>query len=349
MRQLISELANQIRERERFTAVGIAVGHKDNLIESAVSGVRRHKSTVPVELADKWHIGSITKSITATVLGRLVDSGTLKFDSAISDLLPDISIHPLWEECSLEHLLTHTSGLPANFPMKSQKIDPKTTRELVLARRDLIQEILTKPPKTPSGSAFLYSNLGYAIIGHIIETQTDSCYEEWVREQLFEPLGLDSAGFGPPLGLGPDDQPMGHYSVLWCRKPANPFEGRADNGPIISAAGRAHMNLHDIVTYGRRHLDGELGVDPFLNSDTWKKVHKPIMNDYAYGWVNTVRDWAGGPVIWHNGSNMIWYALLMLLPKKNAVLAFVTNNGAIRKAEKAFIQAAKQICGVGCL
>ena len=96
LRQLISELANQIRERDRFTAVGISVGHGDNRIESAVSGVRRHKATVPVEVADKWHIGSITKSITATVVGGLVDSGTLKFESAISDLLPEVSMHPLW-------------------------------------------------------------------------------------------------------------------------------------------------------------------------------------------------------------------------------------------------------------
>ena len=341
--QLIADLANQIREQERFTAVGISVGHGDTPVESAVSGVRRHKSLVPVECTDKWHIGSITKSITATVTGRLVDSGALKFESAISDLLPDVSMHPSWADCSLEHLLTHTSGLPANFPIKAQKIDPETPRELVLARRDLIQETLTKPPKTPSGSAFRYSNVGYAIIGHILETQTNSSYEELVRDQFFEPLGLDSAGFGPPQGHGPDDQPMGHYDIWWYRTPANPFKGRADNGPVLSAAGRAHMNLHDLVTYGRKHLEGELGLDHFLNTDTWQRLHKPIMNDYAYGWVNTVRDWAGGPVIWHNGSNTMWYALLMLIPEKNAVFAFVTNNGAIRKAEKAFVQAAQQI------
>ena len=343
MQRLISELANQIREQCRFTAVGISVNQGDKPVESAVSGVRRHTSTIQVELVDKWHIGSITKSITSTVVGCLVDSGTLKFESAISELLPDISMHPSWAKCSLEHLLTHTSGLPANFPIKFQKVDPETNSELVLARRDLIQEMLTKPPKTPSGSAFLYSNLGYTVIGHILETKTDSCYEKLVREQLFTPLGLDSAGFGPPKGDGPDDQPMGHYSLFRYRKPVNPFEGRADNGPVISAAGRAHMNLHDFVKYGRQHLDGELGINQFLKTDTWQKLHKPIINDDAYGCSKTVRECASGPVIWHNGSNTMWYALLMLIPEKNAVLAFVTNNGAIRKAEQAFTQAAKQI------
>ena len=76
------------------------------------------------------------------------------------------------------------------------------------------------------------------------------------------------------------------------------------------------MNLHDLVKYGRKHLDGELGMDHFLNSDTWQRLHKPIMNDYAYGWVNTLRDWAGGPVIWHNGSNTMWYALPHAVTRK---------------------------------
>ena len=182
MPQLISELADQIREQNSFTAVGISVDYGDNRVESAVSGVRRHKSSVPVELADKWHIGSITKSITSTIVGRLVDSGVLNFESPISELLSDISMHSSWAECSLEHLLTHTSGLPSNFPMKAQAINPETNHELVLARRDLIQEILAKPPKTPSGLAFLYSNIGYTIVGHILETQMDSCYEELARE-----------------------------------------------------------------------------------------------------------------------------------------------------------------------
>lgn len=343
MHRLISSLAKQIREQGRFTAVGISVSHRNNPIEVAVSGVRQHKSVVLVESMDKWHIGSVTKSITGTVIGGLVESGVLEFESMISDLLPDIPMHASWAECSLEHLLTHTSGLPANFPRKVQKIDPATTTDLVLARRDLIREILAKPPKTACGSTFSYSNVGYAVIGHIAETRTKCCYENLVRERLFEPWGLDSAGFGAPAGHDPDDQPMGHYSALWYRKPVNPFKGRADNGPIISAAGRAHMNLKDFVSYGREHLDGELGKGRFLNTHTWQRLHKPSMNDYAYGWVNAERDWAGGPVIWHNGSNMMWYALLILIPEKHAVLAFVTNNGAILKAEKAFTQAAEQI------
>lgn len=340
---MIEELAHQIQQRKRLTAVGIAIGHRDNPIEVAVSGIRRHKSSIPIQPTDKWHIGSITKSITATMIAMLVEEGVLKFESTLPELLPEISMHPLWAECTLEHLLTHTSGLPPNFPMRLRKVDPKTTNDLLSARREAIRETLTKPPKTPCGNAFSYSNIGYTIIGHIAETQSNSCYEDLIRKRIFEPFGLDSAGFGAPVGEGPEDQPLGHHAALWYRKPADPFKGMADNTPIVSPAGRAHMSLKDLITYGRIHLDGELGSDRFLKTDTWQRLHRPLMNEYAHGWIKPERHGASGPVIWHNGSNTMWYALLMLIPQKNAVLAFVTNNGAVGKAEKAFTQAAKQI------
>lgn len=340
---MIEELARQIRARGRFTAVGIALSHRDNPIELAVSGFRQHKCQIPVEVEDKWHIGSITKSLTSTLIAELVEAGAFSFESTIPDLLPDIPMRPSWSQCTLEHLLTHTSGLPANFPWKAQEIDPPTSTELMTARNKLIRETLCKSSKSPAGSAFLYSNLGYAIAGHIAETKMKTCYEELIRDRLLTPIGLESAGFGPPVGEGPDDEPMGHFTVLGFRKPANPFKGRADNGPVMSAAGRAHMNLRDLLAYGRLHLDGELGTADFLKTETWRRLHHASENDYAYGWANKEQDWAGGPVIWHDGSNRMWYALLMLVPHKNIVLAFVTNNGAIKKAEKAFTLAAEQI------
>ena len=343
MHHFVEELTRTIRKQARLRAVGMAVGLHGHPVVLAVDGVRRHKSTIPVQLADKWHIGSVTKSITATMVGKLVEENQLQFDATLPDLLPGVDMHSSWSECTLEHLLTHTSGLPANFPMKTQKIDPPTDGELVQARHDLIEEILLKPPRSACDSVFLYSNVGYTVVGHIAESRTNCCYEKLVEKRFFDVCALGSAGFGPPKGDGPDDQPMGHHALFWYRKAVNPFKGKADNTPVLSAAGRAHMNLEDLVAYGRMHLDGELGADSFLQAETWQRLHKPLLDDYAYGWVNGEHDWAGGSLIWHNGSNTMWYALLMLIPSKNAVLAFVTNDGAIRKAEKAFNDAAKQI------
>ncbi|MEM9594194.1 MAG: serine hydrolase domain-containing protein [Acidobacteriota bacterium] len=339
MQDLTQRLVNRILEKSRLTAVGISVSHRRRVVATAVGGLRRHGHGAPVTVDDRWHIGSVTKSITGFLLGSMTEAGVLDFDAPLPEILPAVPMHRAWRDCSLHHLLTHTAGLPANFPGRAQRVDPADPADLVAARGTLIAEILERAPKKPPGQAFRYSNVGYSIAGHAAEVAAGVPFEALVRERVFGPLGLQSAGFGPPRGRYPEDQPMGHRSFLGIRGAANPFDGRADNGPVISAAGRAHMHLADLVRYGDVHLAGALGDDTHLTVETWRRLHRPVSNDYAFGWIRYERDWAGGDVLWHNGSNTMWYALLVVLPKKEAVLAFVTNEGAVRKAERAFLSA----------
>ena len=64
---------------------------------------------------------------------------------------------------------------------------------------------------------------------------------------------------------------------------------------------------------------------------------------YAYGWIDWQREWADGRVLWHNGSNTLWYALVMLVPSRNAVLVIVTNDGYLAKAQPEFFNLAESI------
>ncbi len=124
----------------------------------------------------------------------------------------------------------------------------------------------------------------------------------------------------------------------------DPFEERADNSPVMAPAGAAHMTILDLARYGAAHLEGESVPSPaLLPPAAWERLHTPVLDDYARGWVRYERHWAGGPVLWHNGSNTLWYALLMLLPAKNTVLAFATNEGSMRAAETAFVELAGEL------
>ena len=162
---------------------------------------------------------------------------------------------------------------------------------------------------------------------------------------MFAPLMLTSAGFGPPQGGAPNQEPVGH--VVWLRRfrsPMDPFATRADNSPVMAPVGGVHMTIGDLARYGAVHLEGESGTSPGpLPQSTWERLHTPFLDDYASGWVRYERNSAGGPVIWHNGSNTMWYALLMLLPTRSMVLAFATNDGAVRAAETAFMELAKEL------
>ena len=335
----------QLREETGLTGVAAAVVADGQSAGAAASGERRRGSGIPVTVDDRWHVGSITKSMTATLIAVLQDDGRLSLNDTLPALLPDIAMAGGWDGCTLHHLLTHTAGAPANFPLKVQRVWPTTPQELVAARRRFIAGVLAKEPRNACGARHVYSNVGYTIAGHIAETIAGKPYEILVRDHVFAPLKLTSAGFGPPQGDAPNLEPVGHVVWLrWFRSPMDPFATRADNSPVLAPAGCAHMTIGDLARYGAAHLEGESGTPPgLLPRSTWERLHTPFLDDYASGWVRNSSDSAGGPVIWHNGSNTMWYALLVVLLTRKLVLAFATNDGAIRVAETAFVKLSQEL------
>ena len=104
----------------------------------------------------------------------------------------------------------------------------------------------------------------------------------------------------------------------------------------MGPAGSVHMSLSDLSTYASEHLRGHLGKGKLLSAETYKRLHAPRLEQYAYGW--GVKD--GGAktpytIFWHNGSNTLWYALVVFIPEKNMVVAVTANDGDFEKAEAA--------------
>ena len=101
--------------------------------------------------------------------------------------------------------------------------------------------------------------------------------------------------------------------------------------------------MSDLGKYGWEHLRGETSDAALLKSQTFQKLHKAVIDDYAYGWIDWQREWADGRVLWHNGSNTLRYVLDMLVPSRNAVLVIVTNDGYLAKAQPEFFKLAESI------
>ena len=104
----------------------------------------------------------------------------------------------------------------------------------------------------------------------------------------------------------------------------------------MGPAGSVHMSLSDLSTYATEHLRGHLGKGKLLSAETYQRLHAPRLNQYAYGW--GVKDsGAKTPytIYWHNGSNTLWYALVVFIPEKNMVVAVTANDGDFEKAEAA--------------
>jgi len=324
-----SRLVSEYQQSLGLVGIG-AIVLKNSVTQGiAVSGERAVNSGSLLNENDKWHIGSITKSVTSTLIGRLVESKQLSWSTSIGEIFNSSAIlHDDWMNVTIIDLLTHTSGAPANFPLRVlfQKAEEGSDR--VVARRKVVLKLLKKQPRYSRGSQHVYSNAGYTIVGALAEELTGCSWESLVRAEIFEPLGLLSAGFGPPQDISrPFEQPRGHRKRLF-RSQRVQVGAEADNTPIIGPAGTIHMSLPDLAKFANEHLYGDLGEGKLLCSDSYKLLHTPVLENYACGWVVNADN-----TVWHNGSNTMWYAFVAYEQCSKRVIAVTMNDPDVAECE----------------
>lgn len=337
----LAALVEASRAQTGLVGVGASLMIDGEVIATATSGEARRGSGLPVSPNSRWHIGSVTKSVTATMIATLHHEGVLTFSTTIGEVFgPDVGEG--WADITVAQLLTHRSGAPANFPIKDMfRKDPAPGADTMAQRREVVMAALARPHRGKEG-AFEYSNLGFTIAGAMAEARTGRDWETLVAERVGAPLGLD-IGFGAPGG--PDDV-WGHSDGLFGLSPVSPSD-KADNPRFMGPAGTINLSIADLLAYGAFHLgDGA----PLLPAEVLDQLHIAAERvedgmGYAFGWVDDA-DGLGlgaGPAIWHNGSNTMWFTLLILLPERDTVLVLTTNDGRHVKAQKAFVALAKDI------
>ncbi|QEG37691.1 serine hydrolase domain-containing protein [Bythopirellula goksoeyrii] len=327
----LAELITDLRNEKNLVGLAAMVVVDGQVVASAVDGERKLGSGVPLTIDDRWHLGSITKSITATMIARLVESGKLNWSDTVGECFADAPIHADWKPVTLKQLLTHTAGAPADFSFLVALKQPALGPECTQARREAVLDVLAEEPANTPGEKFLYSNVGFTIAGAMAEIVTGQHWEDLVKQEVVEPFKLTTVGFGPPKS--PDDtldQPRGHKRLLGLKIS---MSDDADNTPIIGPAGTVHMSLGDLCTYAMEHLRGELGQGKLLSAETYKVLHTPELENYACGWVKQEPgEKIPHKVYWHNGSNTMWYALVVFIPDENKVIAVTSNDGEIAVA-----------------
>lgn len=330
----LGRLITDLRKEKSLVGLAAMVTVDGQVEAAAAQGERKISSGVPLEIGDRWHLGGITKSITATMIARLVQSGQMHWSDTVGEVFPAASVHEDWRPVTLGQLLTDTAGAPRNFPKEVWHQRPALGPECTRARREAVLNVIADKPAYPPGTKYVYSNVGYTIAGAMAEEVTGDTWEDLVKREVFEPLELANAGFGPPKS--PDaalPQPRGHRAVVSGKVSV---DDEADNTPIMGPSGIVHMSLRDLCTFAEEHLRGELGTGRLLSTETYKLLHTPELGGYACGWVMKEPTYdIPYPVYWHNGSNTLWYALVVLIPDKNMVVAVTSNDGDSDQAEAA--------------
>jgi len=295
-------------------------------------GERKRGSGVAVSNHDLWHIGSCGKSMTATLMARLVERGQLEWEAPIAPLFVahGIDVHPDFAGLTLRHLLTHCSGLPANPSPAELEASYYSTASPQAQRAALAREAMMRRPARKPGGASDYSNLGYTMAGVLAEAVTGMAWEELMRREVFSPLGLASAGFGPPGKTSRSDiaQPWGHQAGFWRFSALRPDDALSDNPPLLGPAGIIHLSLPDLARYIAFHLSSGATAPDFLKQKTVDFLHAPRPDeDGAFGWILSPAEAnrIGKRVLWHDGTNYAWYAAILMVPDDRRGLAFVCN------------------------
>ncbi len=318
--QAIEALLKPIREKYKVPGLVAGIVEGDHLTAAGAVGLRKIGSSEPITIHDKLHLGSDTKAMTATLLAMLVEESQLSWHSTVGEIFPHLKpdLYADYLEVTLEQLLTHRAGLPANGPWRALG-----KGSLVEQRDTLMKTVLGKPPLHQPGTKFLYSNVGYAVAGHFAEQVTGKPWEELITARLFDPLKMTSAGFGYPGTKDQADQPWGHFTLLGIALPI-----QNDNAAALGPAGTVHCSLPDWAKFAALHLQGEHSGKHLLEPETFKFLHNPPEGyNYAGGWLVVERPWTAGKALVHSGSNTYWFATVWVVPGLNAAFLAVANQG----------------------
>ena len=319
----VTRLLQPIRQKYNLPAISAAVITTDGIKWAGAVGVRKRGTEIPVALDDLWHLGSDGKIMTSTLIARLVERGQLRWDTTLAEVFPEAApqMHPDFRQVTLLQLLSHHAGLPANLDLGTY-----SGSDAPQLRRRAIEQELRRAPESKPGRTYAYSNLGYIIATAVVEKTTGQPWENLIAREVFQPLGMTSAGFGGTGTPGKIDQPWPHTEN---GAPVGDNGPDMDNPPVMGPAGRIHCTIQDWAKFVQDQLRGARGEPALLKPESYQKLQtQPFGGDYALGWLVLSRSWGGGKVLNHCGDNTMNCANVWVAPKKNfAILVCVNQSG----------------------
>ena len=313
-----TKIQNTLKEtvaQHRIPGVIAAIASSKGIVAIGTAGIRKAGSRETFTENDVVHIGSCTKAMTSVLIATLVKDKVLSWETTVIEVFPELRnrIHPEYHTITIWELLTHRSGVPSNardwWSYGGMQIQKR--------RIAILKDTLKAAPKNTRGK-HLYSNLGYMIAGCMAERLAGSTWESLMQERIFNPLGMSSAGFGPPGKRGGNDQPWGHNrkGEDW-----NPLQ--SDNAKSLGPAGTVHCTIEDWAKFIAIQLPD--GNHLSLNQTQLKKLIAPT-GSYAGGWIIGKRSWAEGIILTHSGSNTMWHATAWVAPNTDRAFMVVTNS-----------------------
>ncbi len=334
----LDEFNDQLRAASGVPAFAMGVMVDGEVVGQSVRGVCALDSDTPVQANDTFHWGSIAKSVTGTMIAKLIETGVLDWDTTIADVLGDIPMRDEYRSATITQLMSHEAGIPPynNFT-------PELVGEIAAAakgdsrqdkRRAFVSRVLMEQPLAPPGEVHAYSNAGITIAGYMAEVASGETWRNLVETHVFKPAGMTTAGFDWPASAERPNQPRGHFGDSAENYEVMKYGAMLELVSLLDPAGNIRSSVGDLLRYGNFHLLGMSGKDGYLKGGTVKALHTPRATSvpwgesfYTFGWGhNECGHFFDAPDCQaHNGGAGSFYAEIKLIPGRNMVLAYMAN------------------------
>ncbi|ALJ29024.1 MULTISPECIES: serine hydrolase domain-containing protein [Stenotrophomonas] len=323
----IESMAEQLTYGNRVPGIAMAIVQNGRVLSARGFGVTDIGNPQPVDAHTVFRLASLSKAFAGTMAGLLVNDGTLRWDSKVTDYVPGFQLGTpeATHRLTVADVLSHRVGLPYN----AYDRDIEANADYYT----LTRKLASAPLKCEPGDCYAYQNVAFSLIGDVVYAASGSFYEQAVERRIFKPLGMNDASLGL-AGI--------QASPRWARPHVRSRNGWVSLSPkptyyrVAPAAG-VNASASDMAQWLLAHTGHRQDVLP---APLLATLHAPLVNTpgemrsgwrrqrldsagYALGW--RVFDYAGHTVVFHAGAVQGYRGLVALLPERDLGIAVMWN------------------------
>ncbi|NBB22288.1 serine hydrolase [Runella sp. CRIBMP] len=322
---------NQMLVEWRVPGASVAIVKDGKLLYAKGYGFKDIKKNLPVTEKTLFPIASCTKSFTSAALAILADEGKLDWNKPIKEYLPDFQLQDEFatRTVAARDLVSHRTGLPRH---------DLTWLYANLGRQSLYQNLKYLPLSKPLYAQYQYNNLMFMTAGVLIERLSGKSWENFLREKILQPLGMNQTALTYPELFQKEDYALSYRDSngQWTE------QGFGSNVDAIGPAGSIKSNAVEMANWLIMQLNkGKFGDKQIVSAANLKENHTPQIivspaeatfselgyASYGMGWsINTYR---GHLRLAHNGSIEGYRSQMAFFPNDNIGVVILTNTGAV--------------------
>lgn len=319
---LLTPYVRALRQATDNTA-GLAIGvtKGDSIVYARTFGHAQLASKKKVDFATPFHLASVSKPFSAIAIAKLIQDGKLRLDDPLVNLIPEFQMQGEgYDEITIEHILTHTSGIPRNIAVDDwlhPSFGPKALEENL----DIVKN---KELDFAPGTKFSYSNSAFDILGVVISRASGLSFAEYIEQEIFGPIGMDNASFVKPADISASHWAMAYsYGLETQELSPYPYNERLfpSSGVVASVS--------DLCKWGQFHVGrGRIGGKQVLAEEWFDLVVSP---KYDTPWGDQIglswflQSYLDRPIIMHTGFDTGFESMMYIYPEEGISIVVLAN------------------------